>query len=175
MSVPAMGWAMTLVALVAAMGGPASAQPRSLPPPPPEIAVLTLPTGPLQMEAGSDTTITFLDKTRTSKAGDAATVWALQVFDPGVRTEAGLAVKIVQRRTIDCRARTQTDTGSVAYDEAGKMVMWLPAYDAEPIAPNSPGAAEALVLCDGAALPTQVVVGHEAALAAGRGVLKGRR
>jgi hypothetical protein len=145
-----------------------------MPPPPPEIAVLTLPTGPLQMEAGSDTTITFLDKARTSKAGDLVTVWALQVFDPGLQTDHGLAVKIVQRRTIDCRAHTQTDTGSVAYDEAGKVVMWLPDYPAEPLAPNSPAAAEAMVFCDGATLPTDAVVGHEAALRAGRGLLKSR-
>lgn len=127
------------------------------------------------MEGGSDTTITFLDTARTSKAGDQVTVWALQVLDPGVPTAEGLAVKIVQRRTIDCQARTLTETGSVAYDEADKTVIWLPAYPPEPIEPNSPGAAEAMVFCDGGALPTEPVMGHAAALSAGRSVLKARR
>lgn len=166
---------MALATWATATSGAASAQPRALPPAPPEIALLTLPTGPLQVEAGSDATVTFLDKARTSKAGDIVTVWALQIFDPGVPTDYGLAVKIVQRRLIDCRARTQAETGSIAYDEAGKVVMWLPADPAEPIAPNSPQAGEAMVFCDGATLPTEIVEGHEAALRAGRSLLKARR
>jgi hypothetical protein len=118
----------------------------------------------------------FLDLDRVSKTGSKADIWVLVISDPPYPIGDRLEVADVEHEAIDCVKRTYTDLGSKAFDEAGEMVVWLPAARPERIKPGNAYEFIARVVCDGLQPPSGYVVrGHAAALQLGRRILRSRR
>ena len=153
--------------LAVAIAGAAAAEPTKddMPAPSPAIAQLKLPDGPLLGVSGNERHANFIETDQTSRHNDLVEVTIFIVYTPGLPMRGHLASQMVRRERYDCAKRTQTELGAQAFDDAGRLVMWLPAYPPENI---REGAAEdyvAKVVCDGVSLPpTNTVIGHAAAM-----------
>jgi hypothetical protein len=160
----ALGAAAVLVA------SPARAQSsRPLPPAPPDVARLSLPPGELVLFNRTDKATWFLDRDRTHRVGDSVELWSLTIYRSGIDTGYGRAVQLVERYRMDCVQRFREGGAAMAYDEQGRVVMWLPDSDERlPIERDTAGELVRRVLCEGAPAPTRTVNGHAAALAMGR-------
>lgn len=133
--------------------------------PPPAIAQLRLPDGPLLGVSGNDDQATFLEIDQTSRHNDMVEVTLFQVFIHGIRMNDRVAAQMVVRERFDCNKRTEVLLGGQAFDAAGNLVLWLPEFPPDPIRPGATEDHVAKVVCDGVRLPpTNVVTGHAAAV-----------
>lgn len=166
----------SIVALVA-LGAAPNARSAGLPPPPPEIGRLTLPSGRLQLLNATEKAAGFvvLDSVAHPKAGE-ATVVLYRVYDPGLPAMGKVAVQIVSRERFDCAGGVHQALGAQAFDARGNLVIWTPADQPKPVPAGTGYDYLAKFACDGQALPEPVVfTGYAEALAAAHQMIEAER
>ena len=156
---------ISIVMMSLVWAAPVAAASAPIPPAPPDIAGLTLPTGTLVPFAGHSGGLAFEDVSRSSFSKSGGTVVRYEVNQPPIPTTYGAAVQMVGRSRVICADQTVQEAGLVAYDRDGKVVMWLPEETAQPA--RGRGMAEALVIlvCQGAHPPSPPLNGHQEAFA----------
>lgn len=150
---------------------PALARDR-LPPPPRELANLTLPSAPLRFLFNSKTMADFIDLGRSDRANH--TLILYKVLDPPFHLSYGDASQIVSRLHFDCQAHTATEMGSQEFDDTGLLVLWEPVQPTQAVRAHTGLDLLEGYACRGEAAPdTPDIVGWQTALKRGRAILKG--
>lgn len=142
--------------------GPAKAWPD----PPPVVAAIRPPDGPLQLMAGGTEAVTFIDLSRLPTESTTPDVWLFEVLRTGMKFSPGVVTQIVEHHRIDCSHETSTRLVSVGFDDDGKRIIWTAEAVTDDATPTSMMRFAVQVFCKGHTLPKQNVVPNAAAAVA---------
>lgn len=131
--------------------------------PPPEVARLELPNGPLVLSGHNHCIFAFIDRGQSRRRGD-------HIYIRTFLVEGGCGPETVPRLTqevvsydLDCAHSTVTRLGSQAFDESGARAFFTPPFPPAPL--PTPGH------CIAPSPTGTVVFGHAAAVALTRSML----
>jgi hypothetical protein len=101
---------------------PASLEAAS-PDPPPTIASMALPSGPLQLIGHNGSVVFFIDPANLRKSGTTVVVRVYRVFSPSF-AGFGESLQSVSDWSVDCVGLTRSTLGEQVFGENGKFRFW---------------------------------------------------
>jgi len=127
-----------------------------------------LPVGPLHFIGANPQVAQFFVDEVPKKTGDVVETWIFYVQNPGVVVRGRPVMQMLQKKRIDCAAKTSTDLYTAAWDGAGRRVTEASAAPATPIASGSSLERVSNIACGTTEPPEMTrVIGNRAAFRLG--------